>query len=321
MARLPSLDALHVFAVAARHLNFTSAAAELHRTQSAVSHRVKALEAELGVALFTRLTRRLELTPAGRALALHMNQSLAEIARIIAGFGNLKGTQHLRVTALPSVASRWLTPRLPRFFDLCPDMEVQVIAEAQLLDLRAEEIDVAVRFGKGRYPHFSVSRLMTDRVLPVCSPQFLAQHNPIGTIEELLELPLVHDSAAESDESQSAWSSWLSHVGRDTTRHLSGQRFSNADLSIEAAVRGIGVALGRFSLVADSLADGTLVSPLPIATPTAYSYYIVALPESAVLRRVVPFCRWLRAEAAATMSAAPPLHVPHAQSKMKPDSW
>jgi LysR family glycine cleavage system transcriptional activator len=103
MPRLPPLDALHVFAVAARHLNFTTAAAELHRTQSAVSHRIKTLEAELGVALFTRLTRRLELTPAGRALAVHMNQSLAEIARIIAGFGKLEGAQRLRVTALPSV--------------------------------------------------------------------------------------------------------------------------------------------------------------------------------------------------------------------------
>jgi LysR family glycine cleavage system transcriptional activator len=309
MPRLPPLDSLHVFAVAARHLNFTTAAAELHRTQSAVSHRVKALEAELGVALFTRLTRRLELTPAGRALALHMNQSLAEIARIIAGFGKLEGTQRLRVTALPSVASRWLTPRLPRFFDLCPEIEVQVIAESQLLDLRTEGIDLAVRFGRGQYPRHSVSRLMTDRVLPVCSPQFLAEHGPISTIEELLALPLVHDSAAENDESHSDWCNWLAQLGRVATPHLGGQRFSNADLSIEAAACGIGVALGRFSLVADGLSDGTLVSPLPIATSTAYSYYIVALPEWALLPKVVPFCRWLRAEAAATMSAAPPLHV------------
>jgi LysR family transcriptional regulator, glycine cleavage system transcriptional activator len=309
MPRLPPLDALHVFAVAARHLNFTTAAAELHRTQSAVSHRIKALEAELGVALFTRMTRRLELTPAGRALALHMNQSLAEIARIIGEFGKLDGKQRLRVTALPSVASRWLTPRLPRFFDLCPEIEVQVIAEAQLLDLRAEGIDLAVRFGGGQYPRYSVSRLMTDRVLPVCSPQFLGEHGPISTVEELLALPLVHDSAAESDESQSDWCSWLRKLGRIGTLQLSGQRFSNADLSIEAAVRGIGVALGRFSLVADGLSDGTLVSPLPIATSTAYSYYIVALPESALLPKVVPFRRWLRAEAAATTSVAPPLHV------------
>lgn len=307
MPRLPPLDSLHVFAVAARHLNFTTAAAELHRTQSAVSHRIKALEAELGVSLFIRLTRRLELTPAGRALAEHMNQSLAQIARIIAEFDKLEGTQRLRVTALPSVASRWLTPRLPRFFDLCPQIEVQVIAEAELLDLRAKGIHLAVRFGRGQYPHHSVSRLMTDRVLPVCSPKFLVEHGPISTIEKLLALPLVHDSAAENDESQSGWRSWLDQLGRLDTPHLSGQRFSNADLAIEAAARGIGVALGRFSLVADGLSNGSLVSPLPIATSTAYSYYIVALPEWALHPKVVPFCRWLRAEAAATMSSAPPL--------------
>jgi DNA-binding transcriptional LysR family regulator len=145
-------------------------------------------------------------------------------------------------------------------------------------------------------------------VLPVCSPKILAEHGPIGSIEKLLTLPLVHDSAAENDESHSCWRSWLDQLGRLATPHLSGQRFSNADLAIEAAVRGIGVALGRFSLVADGLSNGTLVSPWPVATATAYSYYIVALPEWALHPKVVPFCRWLRAEAAATISAAPPLH-------------
>jgi LysR family transcriptional regulator, glycine cleavage system transcriptional activator len=309
MHRLPSLDALHVFAVAARHLSFTSAATELHRTQSAVSHRVKTLEMELGVQLFIRLTRRLELTPAGRALAEHMNHSLAEIARIIAEFGKLDGKQRLRVTALPSVASRWLTPRLPRFLDLCPDVEVQVIAEAQVLDLRAEGIDLAVRFGHGRYPHHSVSLLMRDRVLPVCSPKLIDENGPVSTVDALLALPLIHDFAAETDQSQSGWRSWLDQLGWGATPRLGGQLFSSAELSIEAAVRGIGVALGRYSLVADMLAAGTLTSPLPLTTSTAYSYYIVTLPRSASLPKVVRFCRWLRAEAAATMSAVPPLHV------------
>jgi len=307
MPRLPPLDSLQVFAVAARHLNFTTAAAELHRTQSAVSHRVKSLEAELGVALFTRLTRRLELTPVGQALANHMDQSLAEIARIIAGFSEHEGRQRLRVTALSSVASRWLTPRLPRFLDLYPEIEVQVIADAQLLDLRSQDVDLAVRFGRGRYPRHSVSLLMRDRVLPVCSPAFLAEHGRPNTIDELLAMPLVHDIAAERDDSQSGWRSWLKQLGGLSAPHLSGQSFSNADLSIEAAVRGIGVSLGRFSLVADYLADGTLVSPMPVATQTAYSYYVVAPPESASLPRVARFARWLRAEAAATMSAAPPV--------------
>ena len=144
--------------------------------------------------------------------------------------------------------------------------------------------------------------------MPVCTRKFLSEHGPASTIDELLGLPLVHDSAAENDESQSDWGSWLRQLGRAAGPYLAGQRFSNADLAIEAAARGIGVALGRFSLVADGLSNGTLVSPLPVATSTAYSYYIVALPEWALHPKVVPFCRWLRAEAVATISAAPPLH-------------
>jgi LysR family transcriptional regulator, glycine cleavage system transcriptional activator len=308
MTRLPPLDALHVFAVAARHLNFTSAAAELHRTQSAVSHRIKALEAELGVVLFTRLPRRLELTPAGQALASHMNQSFAEIARIIASFRSVGEIQRLRVTALPSVASLWLTPRLRRFMDLCPDIEVQVVADSRLLDLRDQDIDLAIRFGRGKYPGHSVSLLMRDQVIPVCSPKFLADHGRVNTVDELLALPLVHDSSTELDESESNWRSWL-HQRGVATPSLRGLRFSNAELTIEAAVRGIGVALGRFVLVADYLDSGKLVTALPIPSQTAYSYYIVALQETASLPKVVHFCRWLRAEAAATMSAAPSLRT------------
>jgi len=116
MARLPALDSLYVFAVAARHLSFTAAAQELHRTQSAVSHRIKALESEIGVPLFERLTRGLELTQAGAALAHRLNEAIADISRTIAELDRVGEARTLRVTMLPSVASRWLMPRLSRFF-------------------------------------------------------------------------------------------------------------------------------------------------------------------------------------------------------------
>ncbi|HSV24567.1 MAG TPA: LysR family transcriptional regulator, partial [Xanthobacteraceae bacterium] len=152
MARLPSLDTLRVFSVAARHMSFTKAAGELHLTQSAVSHRVRALEEELGVPLFHRLPRRLELTRAGQALAQRVDQAVADIARTIADLDLGGDTQRLTVTMLPSVASRWLVPRLPRFHALHPDIELQLIADPRLLDLRAARIDLAIRFGRGAYP-------------------------------------------------------------------------------------------------------------------------------------------------------------------------
>lgn len=310
MPRLPPFDSLYVFAVASRHLSFTAAAVELHRTQSAVSHRIKALEAELGVLLFTRLTRRLALTPAGEALAQRVKQAIADIDQTISELRSASQPRRIRVTALPSVASRWLMPRLSRFFDLNPDIGVQVIADSRLVDLRVEGVDLAIRFGRGRYPGYSSSLLMRDRVLPVCSPKLMAEHADTSTIDALLKLPLLHDSAAEGDGSLSDWRSWCIQLGRKNSPCHAGQRFSDATLLIEAAALGFGVALTRFSLVADLLSKGTLICPLPLATPTAFSYYLVALPEAAVLPIIVRFHRWLRAEAAATVSAAPPLQTP-----------
>jgi LysR family glycine cleavage system transcriptional activator len=287
-----------VFSVAARHLSFTKAADELHLTQSAVSHRVRALEEELGVRLFNRLARRLELTPAGQALARRVDQAVADIAGTIANLDQGGDSRRLTVTLLPSVASRWLVPRLPRFHAQHPDIELQLIADPRLLDLRAAGIDLAIRFGRGIYPGYAVTMLMPDRVFPVCSPRLIAQRGPATTIEALLELPLLHDSSTEGDGSGSDWRSWLEHFGWRGAICQDGQRFSEAGLLIDAAVLGLGVALARGSLVSDHLASGTLICPLHLATPTAFAYYLLCLPEAADLHRIVCFRDWLHAEAA-----------------------
>jgi LysR family glycine cleavage system transcriptional activator len=299
MARLPSIDSLYVFAVAARHLSFTAAAAELHRTQSAVSHRVKALEAEIGAQLFERGARGLELTAPGRALARQVDQAISDISRTLAELSRAAEPRKLRITLLPSVASRWLMPRLPRFLEQHADIEVQVIADARVLDLRAERIDLAIRFGHGRYRGHVATLLMGDRVLPVCAPQLVAGR-VIATIDALLELPLLHDSGAEGDGSLSDWHSWLDQLGRPEAPHHGGQRFSHAGLAIEAAVLGLGVALARLSLVTDYLASGALICPLALSTATAFAYHLVALPQVAGLPEVVLFSNWLRTEARQT---------------------
>ena len=300
MARLPSIDSLYVFAVAARHLSFTAAAAELHRTQSAVSHRVKALEAEIGAQLFERGARGLELTAPGRALARQVDQAISDISRTLAEISRAAEPRNLRITLLPSVASRWLMPRLPRFFEQHPDIEVQVIADARVLDLRAERIDLAIRFGHGRYRGHVATLLMGDRVLPVCAPRLVTERAAIGTINALLELPLLHDSGAEGDGSLSDWHSWLDQLGSPDAPHRAGQRLSHAGLAIEAAVLGLGVALARLSLVTDYLSNGALICPLALSTATAFSYHLVALPQVAHLPEVVLFSDWLRTEARQT---------------------
>lgn len=305
MARIPPLDSLHVFAVAARHLSFTKAAAELHRTQSAVSHRIKALETEIGVLLFNRMIRRLELTDAGRALAHQVDQALSDIERTIATLDR-REARRLTVTLLPSVASRWLMPRLPRFLEQNPDIDVRVIADARVLDLRTAGVDAAVRFGLGHYTGYAVTPLMPDKVLPVCISSFAEARSPIKTIDALLEWPLLHDSTTESDGSRSDWRSWLHELGRSDATFDAGQRFSDAGLLIEAAVHGLGVALARCSLVADYLANGTLICPLPLGTPTAFAYYLVVRPEAITLPKIARFRDWLQLEAAQTVANTPP---------------
>jgi LysR family glycine cleavage system transcriptional activator len=304
MPRLPSLDTLRVFSVAARHSSFTKAACELHLTQSAISHRVRALEEELGVALFNRLTRRLELTPAGQALALRVERAVADIGRAIADLDRAGEERRLTVTTLPSVASRWLVPRLARFHARNPDIELQLIADPAPLDLRSARIDLAIRFGHGAYPGYAVTMLMPDSVFPVCSPRLIAKHGPTETIDALLRLPLLHDSSTEGDGSGSDWRSWLGHLGRNEVSCQNGQRFSDARLLIDAAALGLGVALGRASLVCDLVANGTLICPLRRSAPTAFAYYLLALPEADGLSKIVRLRSWLQAEAAAMIAGA-----------------
>jgi len=297
MARLPSLDTLRIFSVAARHRSFTKAASELHLTQSAISHRVRALEEELGVSLFNRLARRLELTTAGDALARRVDHAVADIADAVAAVDAAINERQLRVAMAPAVASHWLFPRLPRFHASNPDIELQLIADPAVLDLRATRIDVAVRFGHGGYPGYTVTKLMPDSVSPVCSPGFIAEHGPVSTVEELLALPLLHDSSSEDDGSGADWRSWLDQLGRGDLSCHNGLRFNEAGLLIDAATLGLGVALGRASLVSELVANGSLVRPLRLTAPTAFAHYLVTLPEAARQPKTVAFCEWLQMEA------------------------
>jgi LysR family glycine cleavage system transcriptional activator len=201
---------------------------------------------------------------------------------------------------LPSVASHWLLPRLPRIRSRLPDLDVQVIADPRLLDLRAEGIDIAIRFGRAPYPGYEVTRLMGDRVLPVCAPALLRKHASIDSIDSLLTLPLLHDSATDADGSDSNWRTWLDHHGRPDAACHAGQRFSEAGMLIDAALLGLGVALARASLVADQLASGALVCPLKLTAPTSFTYYLLGLPEAVERPKITLFRDLLVTEAATT---------------------
>jgi LysR family glycine cleavage system transcriptional activator len=297
--RTPSLDALRIFVVAARHLSFTHAAAELHLTQSAISHRIRSLEEELGLTLFQRLTRRLELTAAGRALARKVELAISEIDRSIVELGE-HDVGPLRVTLPPSVASHWLIPRLPRIRCGHPDLNVQVIASSRLPDLRAERIDLAIHFGPLPNLGYATTRLMGDRVIPVCTPDFLRQHGRVSDIDTLLSLPLLDESGSGNGHSSIGWREWLDYHGRPDAVCQTGQQFSDAGIVIDAAMLGLGVALARVGLVADRLTSGALVCPLRLAARTGCGYHLLCLPEAVDKPKITLFRRLLIVEAAAT---------------------
>lgn len=299
MKRLPSLDSLRAFEVAARHLSFTKAAEELHVTQSALSHRISALAEELGLRLFNRLTRKMTLTAEGEALADGIRRGIDEIRQALAAIGPATSRGPITVSVLPSFAARWLVPRLPRFRASHPEVDVRITADASVVNLRASGVDVAIRFGRGRYPGHEALHLMADVVLPVCSPQLLEKHGPLSAPEHVLRLPMLYDVAAESDGSGADWASWLRYVGRPDAVCEDGLRFNQALLALEAAASGLGVALARRSLVEGDLASGRLVAPLPQAAPTIFSYYLVYLPEAAKRPSLVAFRDWICTEARA----------------------
>lgn len=303
--RRPPLADLHAFEAAARHLSFTRAACELGVTQGAVSQRVRKLEESLGLALFERLTRALALTADGKILAEAVGGGIDRIDEGLAAVDRHRrpraGTT-LTLSAAPGFACRWLLPRLVRFRARHPDIEVRIEAEDRLANFVSDGIDLAVRCGQGTYPGLSAELLMPDAVFPVWSPELAARSPAVVRPDDLFDHLLLHDSRTERDGGGGAWHDWFRSAGLRAQR-LDGPRFSNAHLAVEAAVSGLGVALGRATLVSNDLAAGRLLRPLRHAAPTTFSYYLVQRPAGFDNPPLAAFVAWLRNEAEAWRSA------------------
>jgi LysR family transcriptional regulator, glycine cleavage system transcriptional activator len=297
---LPSLDALRVFEVTARRLNFSKAAEELHVTQSAISHRIRELERQLQTRLFQRGHRSLQLTPAGRTLADGIQRGLGTIREALASLDNRQPKSTLNVSVLTSFATRWLTPRLADFHQRFPRIDLMLQADDRLVDLASYGVDASIRFGSGDYPGMSVVRLFGDSTVPVCSPSLAEKFGPIRKPADIVRCPLLHDTYAEHNvhsESGADWYTWLRRVGAGDVPNVGGLRFSNANLAIDAAANGMGFALARVSLLGSDLRTGRLVCPLPFTVATNFSYYFLCLPQRESDSKVRTFRDWLLDEA------------------------
>lgn len=293
MNSLPPLNGLRAFEAAARHLSFTAAADELNVTQAAISHQIRRLEERLGVALFRRAHKRLELTPAAAAYLPSVRRAFDELREATDKLLSRDRRRMLTVSTTASFAVKWLMPRLSHFQRAYPEIEVRVTTGTALTDFARDEVDVGVRYGFGDWPGVAAVPLLREDVFPVCSPGLRDGEPGLRQPADLARHTLIHISAYADD-----WRLWLTAAELpeiDPTRGL------NVDLAlsaIQAAVDGAGVMLGRTALVGDDLAAGRLVAPFDLVLPAAAAYYVVYPPAPADEPCVRAFRDWLLSEVA-----------------------
>ena len=289
-ARLPSLNGLRAFEAAARHLSFTLAASELNVTQTAISHQIRRLEEELGVRLFIRQNRALALTPEARDYLPGVRAAFNDLRLATDRLLRQDDDKVLTVSTIASLAAKWLLPRLADFQESHPGIDVRITTSTSLVDFQRDNVDAAIRYGRGQWPGVRSDWLMADELFPVCSPSLLRSDKPLRTPEDLKDHVLLHTNNGDD------WRLWLTAAGLPTSiSRQPGITFDMTFMTVQAAIDGMGVAMGRTSYVRDDIAKGRLVVPFKIALPADAGFYLVS-PES---RREAPklaaFRQWLTA--------------------------
>jgi LysR family glycine cleavage system transcriptional activator len=287
-ARLPSLNGLRAFEAAARHLSFTLAASELNVTQTAISHQIRRLEEELGIRLFIRQNRALALTPEARDYLPGVRAAFNDLRLATDRLLRKEDDNVLTVSTIASLAAKWLLPRLTDFQEAHPGIDVRITTSTSLVDFQRDKVDAAIRYGRGQWPGVRADWLMADELFPVCSPSLLRGDKPLRTPEDLKDYVLLHTN--NSDD----WRLWLTAAGLPAgLSRQPGITFDMTLMTVQAAIDGMGVAMGRTSYVQDDIAKGRLVVPFKIALPADAGFYLVS-PES---RREAPklaaFRQWM----------------------------
>jgi len=290
--KLPNLAALRAFEAAARHDSFSRAAEEIHVTPGAISHQIRALEEELGLPLFTRNGKRIAITEAGRHFAGAIRNALTEIAAATDMLQAQGGRQRLVVSSPPSFASRWLAPRLWKFIDRYPDIEVILQSSSHLNDLARDGIDVGVRFGLGNYPGLKAELIMEDFYYPVASPNYRQGRLP-SSPQQLRDCVLLRMDGLEE-----SWLPWFRLAGLDLPDPAGGLVTQDSSLTLRAAADGAGVALTRHAIASQEIAAGELVRLFDIAWKSERAHYFVCHAETLNKPQVGHFRAWLQEEIA-----------------------
>ncbi|MBM7487376.1 LysR family glycine cleavage system transcriptional activator [Bradyrhizobium canariense] len=287
---MPSLNGLRAFEAAARHLSFTLAASELNVTQTAISHQIRRLEEELGIRLFVRQNRALALTAEARDYLPGVRAAFNDLRLATDRLLRKDDDKVLTVSTLASLAAKWLLPRLTDFQEHHPGIDVRITTSTSLVDFQRDNVDAAIRYGRGQWPGLRADWLMADELFPVCSPSLLRGDKPLRCPEDLKSHMLLHTSNANSDD----WRLWLTAAGlpADIARQP-GITFDMIFMTIQAAIDGIGVAMGRTSYVQDDIAKGRLVVPFKIALPADAGFYLVAPEGRREAPKLAAFREWM----------------------------
>lgn len=290
--RLPPLTALRAFEAAARHMSFAKAAAELNVTPAALSFQIKSLEEHLGAPLFRRLNRAVELTDAGKALSPGATEGFQTLTTAWRNTTRIQDNTTLTVTAGPALTAKWLAPRLFEFARAHPEIDLRFSATLQTLDLQRDNVDVAIRFGQGADDGCYSVPVRKEWMTPVMTPD-LAEQFP--TPQSLVNAPLILDGSISFLNPPVDWPTWFRANGIvvDTVR---GTEFSNADHAIDAAAAGVGVVLGRRSMIIGDLLSGNLVAPFKLAIETNARFRFLCLEGTENRPQIAAFRDWFLAE-------------------------
>jgi len=308
---------MRAFEAAARHLSFKLAARELHVTPGAVSHQVKLLEEHVGAPLFRRLTRALELTPQAQAMLPKVREGLDALYVAVQRVRARDKMRPLTVVSPPNFAARWLVPRLSRFAESHPDIQLHIVSRQAMVDVDGhgatvldaetdapQDAPVAmVRFGSGHYPGARVDEVFSAVYVPVCSPRLLKGEHPLRRPEDLKYHTLLHDDTVVEEGARPSWGDWLQSAGVNDIDATRGPHFSDAALAVDAAIEGMGVTLAIRSLLATEIEARRLAVPFDIAAPTGYAYYLVTPEAASENAEVRLFRSWLLGEAARERSS------------------
>jgi LysR family glycine cleavage system transcriptional activator len=302
------LNALRAFEAIARHMSFARAAEELHVTPAALSHQIRGLEEQLGLSLFTRRTRSIELTEAGRTLYPGLHAGFESVRGAVARLDRERDANILVISATVGLTSKWLMPRLWRFLHAHPEIDARVAATMKLADFAADGVDVAIRMSTGDHPELHAEKLSDDSMLPVCSPRLVEQG--LKSVADLARFPLIHHDIPMSMRAPPRWADWLAVAGAQGIDATRGLRVNVADHALDAAVAGAGVSLSFKLIASDDVHAGRLVSPFGPELPLAVGYYFVCPRGHETRPSVRAFHDWLFAEMAETRAKWAALNGP-----------